>query len=608
MAFLGGNSTKATSGINGAPTRTQMAKGIPDTAEIFEQDCLKSATGVGRTDVPPHTPALAKVLAYESGPSVDWLTSKFGLDLSLVSRLGGHTHPRTHRGKERFPGFTITYALLEALEKIEKDTNGDKARIISKARVTRLHKDASGKVVGCDYEKDGRTIRADGSVIICTGGFAADFGSDSLLAQTRPDLMHLPTTNGEHCTGDGIKMSMAIGAGTVDMESVQVHPTGLVHPDEPDAKVKFLAAEALRGVGGLMLDANGKRFCDELGRRDYVSGMMWKNKGPFRLVLNSKGSEEIAWHAKHYVSRGVMKRFTNIKELANEIGCSVETLDQTFNDYKHAAKTNSCPYNKKFFTNADGFSINDTVYHSAIVTPIVHYCMGGLAIDDHARVLAGGPFGTPIRGLYGGGEVVGGIHGRNRLGGNSLLDCVVYGRVAGATASHEMFADLLDQQKKGGVGGKVNIEVDTGDNSLKISFGAQQDAAAAPVYAGGGLEAEPAAAAQPAAAVAPVAAVAPAAEVVTAAVIAPKKDGPIAADEVAKHNTDKDCWVILNGKVYDVTKFLPDHPGGARAITLYAGKDASEEFNMLHAPNVLEKYLPAEACLGDAAPAVASKL
>ena len=94
----------------------------------------------------------------------------------------------------------------------------------------------------------------------------------------------------------------------------------------------------------------------------------------------------------------------------------------------------------------------------------------------------------------------------------------------------------------------------------------------------------------------------------TAAVIAPKKDGPIAADEVAKHNTDKDCWVILNGKVYDVTKFLPDHPGGARAITLYAGKDASEEFNMLHAPNVLEKYLPAEACLGDAAPAVASKL
>merc|ERR1719265_2758094 len=82
----------------------------------------------------------------------------------------------------------------------------------------------------------------------------------------RPDLLHLPTTNGEHCTGDGIKMSEAIGAKTIDLEWVQVHPTGLVKPDEPDAKVKFLAAEALRGVGGLVLDANGKRFANELGR------------------------------------------------------------------------------------------------------------------------------------------------------------------------------------------------------------------------------------------------------------------------------------------------------------------------------------------------------
>ena len=93
------------------------------------------------------------------------------------------------------------------------------------------------------------------AVIIATGGFAADFATDSILAKVRPDLMALPTTNGEHCTGDGIKMALAIGAGTVDMESVQVHPTGLVHPDEPDAKVKFLAAEALRvsglpGIGG----------------------------------------------------------------------------------------------------------------------------------------------------------------------------------------------------------------------------------------------------------------------------------------------------------------------------------------------------------------------
>lgn len=85
-----------------------------------------------------------------------------------------------------------------------------------------------------------------------------------------------------------------------------MHPTGLVNPKDPDNKVKFLAAEALRGVGGILLKPNGERFCDELGRRDYVSGEMFKNVGPFRLVLNGKASTEIEWHCKHYVGRGIM--------------------------------------------------------------------------------------------------------------------------------------------------------------------------------------------------------------------------------------------------------------------------------------------------------------
>ena len=87
MAFLGGNSTKATSGINGALTKTQIAQGIPDSAAIFEADTMKSACGLGRTDAPVYTPPLAHVLTHESGPCVDWLVDKFGLDLSLVSQV-----------------------------------------------------------------------------------------------------------------------------------------------------------------------------------------------------------------------------------------------------------------------------------------------------------------------------------------------------------------------------------------------------------------------------------------------------------------------------------------------------------------------------------------
>merc|ERR1711975_151636 len=143
-SFCGGNRTKATSGINGAGTKTQKGKGIPDNGEIFLADTLKG--GAKR-------PELAKVLCQNSAADVDWLVDKFDLDLSLVARLGGHSQPRTHRGKERFPGMTITYALIQMLEKIAEKT--DRARIVTKARVHTLLTHSSGAVVGCIYEKGG---------------------------------------------------------------------------------------------------------------------------------------------------------------------------------------------------------------------------------------------------------------------------------------------------------------------------------------------------------------------------------------------------------------------------------------------------------------------
>ena len=170
----------------------------------------------------------------------------------------------------------ITYAQLERLEDLATEMPS-RVQIKKKARVTKLLKDESGGVIGVEYTSGGKTETAYGPVILATGGYAADFTEDSLLKKYRPEYYNLPTTNGDHCTGDGQKLALAIGANAVDLEKVQVHPTGLVDPNEPDAKVKFLAAEALRGVGGLLLDNEGKRFVDELQHRDYVTGKMWEN-------------------------------------------------------------------------------------------------------------------------------------------------------------------------------------------------------------------------------------------------------------------------------------------------------------------------------------------
>jgi aspartate oxidase len=139
-------------------------------------------------------------LTYNSGSAVEWIQEKFKVDLSLVSRLGGHSQPRTHRGTEQFPGMTITYALMSTYEDLCK-SNPERATLIKKANVKRLIKEGN-TVVGVEYEQKGKTYKEYGPVVLATGGYAADFTADSLLKKYRPDLWDLPTTNGDHCTGN----------------------------------------------------------------------------------------------------------------------------------------------------------------------------------------------------------------------------------------------------------------------------------------------------------------------------------------------------------------------------------------------------------------------
>merc|ERR1712196_576797 len=253
----------------------------------------------------------------------------------------------------------------------------------------------------------------------------------------------------------GIKMGQAIGGKTIDLEWVQVHPTGLVKPDDPDAKIKFLAAEALRGVGGIILDANGHRFANELGRRDYVTGEMWKNKPPFRLYLTKAASDEIISHCKHYTGRGVMKFYPSGADLAKDMGIPLQTLvDSHEAHYQASVKMAKDPEGgpwpaypsgkswdeasgktgsgKKFYHNViPGSQVAAEPFYVAIITPVIHYCMGGLEVTAEAEVISKSGV---IPGLYAAGEIAGGVHGNNRLGGNSLLDCVVFGRVAAKAA------------------------------------------------------------------------------------------------------------------------------------------------------------------------------
>jgi len=474
----------------------------------------------------------------------------------------------------------ITYALMQRLEELaEKEP--ERVQIIKKARVTGINKDGN-KITGVTYEHGGESQVVDGPVVLATGGYAADFTETSLLKKWRPDTFDLASTNGTHATGDGQKMVMAIGGNGIDMDKVQVHPTGLVDPKDPGSKWKFLAAEALRGEGGLLLNGDGDRFCDELGHRDYVSGEMWKEKDkgkfPVRLLLNSKASNVLDFHTRHYSGRGLMKKMTG-KELAKEIGCTPEHLQGTFKAYNEIADgKKKDPYGKKFFHNGP-LDIDDD-YHVAIMEPVLHFTMGGIEINDQAQIL--NSEGKPFEGLYACGELAGGVHGANRLGGSSLLGCVVYGRVAGETSSNYLFQNAL----KGSIGGassrlgQISLHIDPSQPG-KISV--EWDSKASSSSSGSGSDSKQLAPAQPSTPAAGPGAVASK----PSKFEIPAKE--FTMEEVAKHNTKEDLWVVVKGVVMDVSDWLDEHPGGPQALMNFMGRDATEECKLDLDPNPRSK-------------------
>jgi flavocytochrome c len=468
----------------------------------------------------------------------------------------------------------ITYALMQRMEElVEKDP--DRVQVIKKAKVVELIKEGN-TITGVKYEFNGETHTVDGVVILATGGFAADFSDTSLLKQWRPDTFDLATTNGTHATGDGHKMIMAIGGNDIDMDKVQVHPTGLVDPKDPGSKWKFLAAEALRGEGGLLINGKGERFVDELQHRDFVSDKMWEQKKqgnwPIRLVLNSKASNQMDFHTRHYSGRGLMKKMTG-SELAKEIGCGEAVLDKTFTDYNEVADgKKKDKFEKKYFNNGP-VEIKDSFY-VALMEPVLHFTMGGMEINDKAQVLNHEK--KPFEGLLACGELAGGVHGANRLGGSSLLGCVVYGRVAGASASQYLFQKLTAgsatgaSQRLGQISlhidpsqpGKISVEWGSGEGASATAGTSKTDGQAqkstAPVMDGNKKE-DPGKKQD---------------------VNDPKNfkipDKEFSLEEVAKHNKKDDLWIAVKGIVLDVTNWLDEHPGGPQALFSHMGKDASE--------------------------------
>lgn len=436
---VGGNSAKATSGINGVLTNYQIAANIQDTLADFQKDTLSSGEGLSDT-------ALVDVLVNHSKDAVDFLSS-FGLNLSAISQCGGHSHPRTHREPPMADGkpAPVGWDIIKTLSGHLNTGYPGMFNLITEARATDFIIQDE-KVVGVSYEAHGekKEIRGD-AVVMATGGFCCDRSEDSLLVEYAPKKSKLATTNGPFAVGDGIRMGRRINAKLVDMDKIQIHPTGFVDPKDPLNPVKFLGPEALRGCGGILLNPKGERFVNELGRRDHVSEKIFaqfpggiENVPPATatIVMNDEAVLNFGKAAWEFYAK--VKQFGHTVQgaagLAQHMGVPEETIKQVFADYRAAASGEKPDaFGKKVFPIT--FKDDETL-HICTITPVLHYSMGGMKINPHAQILREVNQTTQvIPGLYGAGEVTGGVHGENRLAGNSLLECVVFGRIAGKNAA-----------------------------------------------------------------------------------------------------------------------------------------------------------------------------
>lgn len=410
QGILGGNTNYSTGGINAAETAIQQGLGIKDSKQLFYDDTMRG----GKYE---NIPSLVRNLVDHAPATISWLTG-LGADLTDVGLMGGSSVKRTHRPQG---GSAIGPHLMKILKTACRKEN---IEIRTSNKVTDLLSAVDGSVTGVRVQNaDGSsyTLTAQ-SVIIATGGFGANI---AMVAKQQPSLSGFATLNHPGATGDALGWVTAIGGATVQMANIQIHPTA-------EATNHVLITEAVRGNGAILVNHEGRRFCNEMDTRDVVSAaILAQSQGEALLVFDQEVRKSLA-SIETYSSQHLLSEGNTIAELAGAVSVPAETLSQTISRYNTQQKAGRDEDFGRIAT-AMPVSLETPPFYAVRVTPAIHHTMGGLSVNTQTQVLRAD--GTPIVGLYAAGEVTGGLHGANRLGGNGVADIVVNGRLAGLAAS-----------------------------------------------------------------------------------------------------------------------------------------------------------------------------
>ena len=389
-------------------------QGYFDSVELMELDTMIGGKG-------KNNPELVKALAENSADAIEWLAS-IGAEVKNVGAFGGASVKRIHRPVNADGKVTAVGAYIVPI--LEKNLQDRNVQFLFDTTANEIiMKD--GKAVGIKGTgKDGHKVTINAkSVVIATGGFGANA---EMVEKYKPELKGFATTNAEGAQGQGIDMATAVGAATVDMDQIQIHPT--VHIEE-DGNA-HLITEGLRGDGAILVNAEGKRFYDEVSTRDKVSAAIIAQPEKSAWLVVDQSMVDKSAVIAGYIKSGYTVTGATYEELAKAMGVDETTFVSTMNTWNQAVEAKSdAEFNRTSFANP----LTAAPYYAIKITPAVHHTMGGIVINPKAEVL--NEKGEAISGLYAAGEVTGGVHGANRLGGNAVADFVVFGRISGQSAA-----------------------------------------------------------------------------------------------------------------------------------------------------------------------------
>lgn len=418
MPMVGGN-TLLSGGEYAAPNNwLQKKQGIDDSTDIFMKDMLKGGDNV-------NNPELVRVVAENALDGAEWLRDEVGVTWEdELMFFGGHSIMRSLIPLEA-SGKEIIKKQLAKAESLD-------IPIFLNTKATTLITDSEGKVIGVNAENDDTNyiFNTNKSVVIASGGFGSNV---EMRVKYNPKIDEtILSTNSTGSTGDGITMVEAIGADLVGMEHIQTYPVC----DPLIGTLLYFGDSRLYGHA-ILVNEEGKRFVEELERRDVISMAIKEQTGHVAYqLIDQKGFEESNLEENHkdemdyLFNNDLLVKADTLEEAAKFYGIDAVELQATvgrYNEYVVAGKDKE--FNKRLMTN----KIEAGPYYIMKAAPAVHHTMGGIKINTEAQVLD--KDNKVIEGLFAAGEVTGGVHGTNRLGSNAVADIIVFGRIAGKNSA-----------------------------------------------------------------------------------------------------------------------------------------------------------------------------